>query len=179
MGGINMAKIIYKEGQEGQNRLDCIEGIEIELLNGQKALIYPKYAERALLPNEQISDWTAPVETEIEALKSEDNTYKTKQLFGLNSSAAMWVYQFWSDKYGIFYLPSLLAAMGIQRQKENIDTLAETIEGVDLLRDFTNITWSCSRFSLDAGWVLLGNISFASFGYLYSSYLAVPTVLYR
>lgn len=30
-----MARIIYKEGLEGQNRLDCIEGIEIELLNGQ------------------------------------------------------------------------------------------------------------------------------------------------
>lgn len=34
-----MAKIIYKEGCECQNRLECIEGIEIELLNGQKALI--------------------------------------------------------------------------------------------------------------------------------------------
>lgn len=33
-----MARIIYKEGLEGQNRLECIEGIEIELLNGQKAL---------------------------------------------------------------------------------------------------------------------------------------------
>lgn len=29
-----MARIIYKEGLEGQNRLECIEGIEIELLNG-------------------------------------------------------------------------------------------------------------------------------------------------
>lgn len=39
-----MARIIYKEGCEGQNTLESIEGIEIELLNGQKALIYPKYA---------------------------------------------------------------------------------------------------------------------------------------
>lgn len=35
-----MAKIIYKEGLEGQNRLECIEGIEIELLNGQNALVF-------------------------------------------------------------------------------------------------------------------------------------------
>lgn len=41
-----MARIVYKEGLEGQNRLECIEGIEIGLLNGQKALIYPKYAVR-------------------------------------------------------------------------------------------------------------------------------------
>ena len=34
-----MAKIIYKVGCEGQNELSCIEGIEIELLNSQKALI--------------------------------------------------------------------------------------------------------------------------------------------
>lgn len=42
-----MARIIYKEGCEGQNRLESIEGIEIDLLNGQKALIYPKYATAA------------------------------------------------------------------------------------------------------------------------------------
>lgn len=30
-----MAKIIYKEGFEGQNHLDCIEGIEIVLGNGR------------------------------------------------------------------------------------------------------------------------------------------------
>lgn len=29
-----MAKIIYKEGLKGQNRLESIEGIEISLLNG-------------------------------------------------------------------------------------------------------------------------------------------------
>ena len=44
-----MAKIIYKKGCEGQNNLSSIEGIEIELLNGQKVLIYPKYAERFYL----------------------------------------------------------------------------------------------------------------------------------
>lgn len=32
-----MARIIYKEGLEDQNRLECVEGVEIDLLNGQKA----------------------------------------------------------------------------------------------------------------------------------------------
>ena len=44
-----MAKIIYKEGCEGQNKLSCIEGIEIGLLNGQKALIFPKYSKEYLM----------------------------------------------------------------------------------------------------------------------------------
>lgn len=65
-----MAKIIYKKGMEGQNNLSSIEGIEIDLLNGQKALIYPKYAEKHMLTSEQISKWIAKVETEIEALSN-------------------------------------------------------------------------------------------------------------
>lgn len=175
-----MAKIIYKTGYRGWNKIEYIEGIEIELSDGQKALIYPQYDERPLLETAQISKWTAPVETEIEALKSEDNAYKTKELYNLNSSAAMWVYQFWSDKHNTpFYLPSLLATKELQRQIEDIDALAETIAGADLLKDYTGIIWSCSRFSLDAGWVLLGNISFTSFCYLDMPCLVIPIVLYR
>ena len=93
-----MAKLIYKKGLEGQNKLECIEGIEIELLNGQKALIYPKYAEKALLEKEKIHKWEAPRETEIEALVVEDTTFeKTGLLFALGSPAAMWVAKFRSD----------------------------------------------------------------------------------
>ena len=33
-----MAKIIYKESFEGQNHLECIEGIEIGLGNRRKAM---------------------------------------------------------------------------------------------------------------------------------------------
>lgn len=64
-----MARIVYKEGLEGQNRLECIEGIEIDLLNGQKALIYPKYAVRQMLSPEQIDKWDAKELTEIKSLK--------------------------------------------------------------------------------------------------------------
>lgn len=173
-----MARIIYKEGLEGQNRLECIEGIEIELLNGQKALIYPKYAESALLKSEQIGKWGAPKETEIEALKLESTSYETGQLFALDSPAVMWVAQFRSDKYGIFNLPSLLAAMELQDQKSDIDELAKTIEGADRLRDFTRYVWSCSRYGEYVGWFANGFIGFAYYNYLYRSYLAVPLILY-
>ena len=175
-----MAEIIYKKGCEGQNKLSCIEGIEIELLNGQKALIYPKYAERQMLTREQISKWSAKDETEIEALKVTDTTLATQQLFALDSPAALWVAQFHNpDKCRIFYLPSLLAAMELQHQKAEIDALAETIEGADLLRDFTSLVWSCSRCGAGYGWCANGSYGYADYYDLYSSYLVVPTILYR
>ena len=174
-----MAKVIYKEGQEGQNRLDCIDGIEIELLNGQKALIYPKYAERALLENEKISEWGATKKTEIEALKLEDTAFETIVLLSHDSPAAKWVAEFHSDKCGTFNLPSLLAAMEIQYQRNDIDALAETIEGADLLRDFTSNVWSCSRCIENYGCFAGSNSGFANVNNLYYSGLAVPVVLYR
>ena len=174
-----MAKIIYKEGLEGQNRLDCIEGIEIELLNGQKALIYPKYAERALLENEKISEWRVTKKTEIEALKLEDTGFETIVLLSYDSPAAKWVAEFYSSKCGTFNLPSLLAAMEIQYQRNDIDALAETIEGADLLRNFNGGIWSCSRSSEVGGWFVndcLGHTFYCNFCY---SCIAVPIVLYR
>ena len=140
-----MAKIIYKRGKEGQNNLSSIKGIEIDLLNGQKALIYPKYDERQMLTSEQISKWGAAKETEIEALKKTSTALETECLREIDSPAAQWVSQFKYAKYSNFALPSFLAAMEIQHQQEEIDTLAETIEGADLLRYYTSGIWSCSR----------------------------------
>ena len=174
-----MAKIIYKEGCEGQNRLECIEGIEIELLNGQKALIYPKYAERVLLEIEKIGKWGATKKTEIEALMLKDTNYETRLLITLESPAAIWIAQFRSSKHGPFNLPSLLAAMELQRQKKEIDVLAETIEGADLLRDFTSLVWCCSRCTENGGWVAFGGSGSASVSDLYGSGMtAVPLILY-
>lgn len=174
-----MAKIIYKEGCEGQNKLSCIEGIEIELLNGQKALIYPKYSEEMILPYEKRSLWEAKGMSEIEALKETDTNYETGQLFALDSPAALWVAKFRSDAHGIFCLPSLLAAMELQHQKEEIDELATTIEGADLLRDFTSNVWSCSRYVAHYCWYANGGYGYAYYIILSSSYLVVPLVLYR
>lgn len=173
-----MARIIYKKGLEGQNRRECIEGIEIELLNGQKALIYPKYAEKWMLPNDKIASWDAKETSEIEALKKEDNLWATGALLSCGSPAAEYVSNFSSDKYGIFGLPTLLAAMELQDQKSDIDELAETIEGADLLRDFTSLVWSCYRYYENYGWIANGGNSFAGYSGLYASLLAVPVILY-
>lgn len=174
-----MTKIIFKEGMEGQNKLSCIEGIEIELLNGQKALIYPRYAERMILTLEQIDEWKAKKETEIEALKVEDTYDKTTTLYGLDSPAADWVLNFQCEEFGPFYLPSLLAAMEIQHHKAEIDALAETIEGADLLRDFTFYILSCSRCGEASCWFANGNDGYANSILLFNCCLVVPTILYR
>lgn len=174
-----MARIVYKKGFEGQNKLECIEGIEIDMLNGQCALIYPKYAERALLEKEKISEWGATKKTETEALKLEDTAFETIVLLSHDSPAAKWVAEFHSGKCGTFNLPSLLAAMEIQYQRNDIDALAETIEGADLLRNFNGGIWSCSRGSDVGGWFVndcLDHTFYSNFCY---SCIAVPLVLYR
>lgn len=174
-----MAKIIYKEGCEGQNRLESIEGIEIEMLNGQKALIYPKYAEKEMFEDGKERKWDAKPVSEIEALKKTDNLWATGALFRCGSPAAEYVSNFRSDMHGIFGLPTLLAAMEVQDQKKDIDALAETIKGADILRDFTSNVWSCSRFVSDLGWIADGNVGFAGIYGLCLQNLCVPLVLYR
>ena len=175
-----MARIVYKEGLEGQNRLECIEGIEIDLLNGQKALIYPKYAEKALLPQTKVDDWRELIKTEIDALKQKYSGRDTAQLLKLGSPAAEWVNQFYSDAYATnFNLPTLLAAMEVQRQGEEIDALAETIEGVDLLKDYTKHIWSCFRQKADLCWIANGYRGFLCGNYVNDKNLSVPVILYR
>ena len=171
-----MAKIIYKEGCEGQNRLESIEGIEIELLNGQKALIYPRYAKRILLKNAKY--YSQEPDTEIAALKRTENLRATWMLVFCGSPAAEFVGLFVSDEHGTFALPTLLAAMELQYQKEAIDYLAETIEGADLLRNFTYDVWTCSRYNDVLNWMVVGSFGFADKEYSICSALAVPTILY-
>ena len=173
-----MAKIIYKKGCEGQNNLSSIEGIEIDLLNGQKALIYPKYTETPMLTSSQIDKWEAANETEVEALVVKDINSKTEALLKIGSPAAEWVSRFRSDKYGIFCLPSLIVALEIRRQREEIDELSEIIEGADLLRNCCAVVWSCSRCQGGICWSAYD--SGCSYGGLADcSHLSVPTILHR
>ncbi len=170
-----MAKIIYKEGCEGQNRLECIKGIEIDMLNGQKCLVYPKYKECKLLNDDARAEmWEAPNLTEIGALKVEDTTAATDELLSLGSPAAQHV-----RECGDYNLPSLLAAMEIWDQREDIDALARQIEGAELLRDYTLDIWSSCRYSANNAWSYFGNHGFASNYHFYVANLAVPVTLLK
>ena len=75
-----MARIIYKDGCEGQNRLESIEGIEIDLLNGQKALIYPRYRDEVLLDQKDRDRWHDAKISETAALRLRDNQAATAAL---------------------------------------------------------------------------------------------------
>ena len=176
-----MARIIYKDGFPGINRLKCIEGIEIDLFNGQKALIYPKYAECELLEEGKEDKYDGYCFTsEIEALKAQpcEAHDDTLSLYELGSPAAKHVHQFISDKHGSFYLPTLLAAMEICDQRAEIDKLAKTIEGADLLLKSCSTVWSSCRYNTNIAWHCLGSSGFANGYYFYYRYLAVPSVLY-
>lgn len=174
-----MARIVYKKGLEGQNKIECIEGIEIGMLNGQKALIYPKYLEKIMLSKGNIPFWSAIGLKEIEALKKEDNIWDTALLLRCGSPAADYINNFYSVKYGNFGLPTLLTAMEIQDQKNDIDKLSETIEGANLLCNFTNDIWTCSRYNDDLGWVAVSDFGFSDKDYLYGSGLTIPVILYK
>ena len=172
-----MARIIYKEGLEGQNRLECVEGIEIDLLNGQKALIYPKYSNEELLDPKDRDRWLDAGISEAAALRLRDNQAATAALLEAESPAARFVTKFTSERFGRFGLPTLLAAMEITEQEGEIDKLAREIDGADLLEDFSCSVWSCSRCGPYGGWNANGSNGYAGNYNLYASYLAVPLVL--
>ena len=172
-----MARIIYKNGCEGQNRLECIEGIEIDLLNGQKALIYPKYSNEELLDPKDRDRWLDAGISEIAALRLMDNQAATAALLEAESPAARFVTKFTSERFGRFGLPTLLAAMEITEQEGEIDKLAREIDGADLLEDFSSSVWSCSRYGQYSGWVASGSVGYAYGGSLDFRYVAAPLVL--
>lgn len=172
-----MARIIYKNGCEGQNRLECIEGIEIDLLNGQKALIYPKYSEEALLDLKDKDGWHDVGIFETAALRLRNNQTATAALLEAESPAARFVTKFTSERFGRFGLPTLLAALEIMDQKRGIDELARGIDGADLLENFYPGVWSCSRYDPIGGWIANGSSGCANGYFMNYRRLAVPLVL--
>lgn len=174
-----MARIIYKDGCDGQNRLESIEGIEIDLPNGQKALIYPRYRDEVLLDQKDRDRWHDAKISETAALRLRDNQAATAALLEAGSPAAEFVSKFTSERFGRFGLPTLLAALEITEQKGAIDELARGIDGADLLKDFSSCVWSCSRFSTNSGWFADGGYGFADGDYLSSRYVAAPLVLLK
>ena len=172
-----MARIIYKDGCDGQSRLESIEGIEIDLLNGQKALIYPKYSEEALLDLKDRDRWHDARVSETAALRLRDNRAATAALLEAGSPAAEFVSKFTSERFGRFGLPTLLAAMEITEQEGEIDELAREIDGADLLKDFSSSVWSCSRYLPNYGWIASGINGYATGNILNGRTVAAPLVL--
>lgn len=173
-----MAEIIYKKGYDGHKpvTLSDIEGISLELLNGETIVVFPKYKDVKFLDSEKISRYTRKDFTEFDALhvKSTDATILTDELLALESPAAKHV-----REQGAYDLPSFLAAGEIMRQRAEIDKLARTIEGADLFDDCGSYIWTCCRYSAYVAWYALGYSGFFGFSGMYYGYLAVPVALLK
>mgnify|MGYP004581260811 FL=1 len=174
-----MAKIIYKKGFEGQNKLDCIEGIEIEMMNGQNALIYPKYEELRLLNYSRIGDWDAKTLAMLQALKVENCTETMDELLEIESPAANYTRQFKSDVYGAFNIPTLFVATEIEYHSKEINDVAKTIEGADLINEYYASIWSCIRCGWDYGWVVSTYYGIVCRNNLSCPCTCVPTLVYK
>lgn len=172
-----MAKILYKKGLEGQNRIECIEGIEIDLFNGQKVLIYPKYAIAELVLNKYMDYWEEDSIKETEALRQRDCKYAMCTLLKIGSPAAKHVFQFCSDRYGFFTLPTLVAALEIAYQHKDIDALAKMVKGADLLENSAYSIWSCSRCDPCYAWAAGFSVGAAIDVRTDYQLLAVPSIL--
>ena len=172
-----MARIVYKKGLEGQNKIDCIEGIEIEMMNGQYALIYPKYADLPMADEENIKEYKELKVSEIDAMKAEDSTGATNKLIALGSPAAGFVRQFNSNIHGPYDLPTLVAAMEISSQSKDINAIAKTIEGADLIENDPEVS-SCFQatdlsmwFAYNGGFIGVTGADFPT--------TSVPTIVYK
>lgn len=141
-----MARIIYKEGFEGQNELESIEGIEISFAIGRKTLIYPKYARLAMIDNlNMFLEWESEEESIKQAYAS-DGDAENEELYRINSPAALFVSKFVTYKYGARDLPTLSVARDIIRKWKEIDEMASRIKGADLLRDrYDDNIMTCQR----------------------------------
>lgn len=171
-----MARIIYKEGFEGQNHLECIEGIEIGLGNGRKALIFPKYTKHVILnKNFDLEDWDSEEMTTKQAIAS-DGGADNEELYRISSPASMFVSSCMTDKWGMRDLPDLCLAVEIQKQRREIDRQAEKIVGADLLRENLGGIWSCARASGDSCYIALFNGTIFS-DIVCNKHICVPCVL--
>lgn len=172
-----MAKIVYKKGLEGQNKIDCIEGIEIEMMNGQCAFIYPKYADLPMADVENIKEYKEFKISEIDAMKAEDSTGATNKLIALGSPAAGFVRQFNSNIHGPYNLPTLVAAVEISCQSKDINIIAKTIEGADLIEDDPEVS-SCFQATDLSMWFAY-NGGFVGTTWVDFPTTSVPTIVYK
>ena len=165
------AKIIFKEGRESEMTIDAIKGIAIQRIDGATILVYPKYKECKLLAYERRHDWKEPEHTEIEALLEDTDKSKerTDALLELDSPAAKFVRSIGEQ----FNIPSLLTAGTIKKHCKEINTLAEQIEGADILPRGSCL-WSCLRLNASYAWSAFGYLGFFYYYGMYSTCVVVP-----
>lgn len=175
-----MAQIIYKEGFEGRNELECIEGIEIRLGSGRKTLIYPKYERLSMIDNlNMLTEWDAEDVIDVEAYAS-DGIAEDEELYRINSPASLFVSKFITHKFGARCLPTLKIAQEVADNYDQIDELSEKIEDADLLCDFIDSKskiWTCNRASFSCCYGVNAKDGSPEVLEVFKSNLCIPCVL--
>lgn len=169
------ARIIYKEGREGENVLDAVVGIAVPMLDGREVIVYPKYKECQLLKDKGVEKWKDKPVTEFEALRStRDIREITDSLIKAGSPAAKFV-----RAQGDYSLPGLREAEAVFTFRKDIDKLASSIEGADLIdRPFLYV-WSGFRGGDSYAWVASGYHGYFGAGSFYRGNLVVPVSLFQ
>lgn len=163
--------IIMKEGCQGQKpTINNIEGIAVPLPDGRQFKLMPKYKNFALLNEDRIAELNNKRYNEAQAIFNNDNKAETDEYLRLDSPAAKHVRKFEYD------LPSFTMAAAIIKFTDEINAVADTIEGADIIDEDSSVWTSCSCNTLSA-WVFDGNNGSADYDYFYIGYLAVPVAL--
>lgn len=148
--------------------LENLEGIRVPVIDGTEILLYPKYKECALLPEDKIKYWSAkgqynPLYADIDQHKATD------ELFSLGSKAAEHARQYGKD----IALPTQLLAIAYYRGR--INEISKILGG-DLLSDIDSRWWSLLRYDADNAWCVHGaNGTFYAY-YMYYSSLCLPVL---
>lgn len=160
-----------KEGCQGQKpTINNIEGIAVPLPDGRQFKLMPKYKYCALLNEDKISELKNKRYNEAQAIFNNDNKAETDEYLRLDSPAAKHVREFGYD------LPSFTMAAAIVKFIDEINAVAETIEGADII-DEDSVVWTSCRCNTNLAWFFYGNIGGAYSNYFYYGYLAVPVAL--
>lgn len=172
-----MAKIIYREGFDGRNDLDGIEGIEINY-GKRKALIYPKYTRLSMIDNfNMFLEWESEEEGIRQAYES-DGIAEDEELYRINSPASLFVSKFITYKYGGRCLPTLGVARGIAQKWGEIDNLARRIKDADLLADYYNEDiMTCQRAANNRYYAVHLKNGYVEELEVFESNLCIPCVL--
>ena len=166
------ARVIYKEGREGENTLDAIVGIAVPMLNGREVTVFPRYKMTPLLNDLRDGEkWDEKPMSEFQALRDErDIRELTDKLLKAGSPAAKFV-----RKQGDYSLPNFLIAEAILTFRDEINKLAKDIVGAEIL-DRSSL-WSAFRFSAYLAWYAYGGGGYFNFNGFCTGYVAVPVSL--
>ena len=163
--------IIMKEGCQGQKpTINNIEGIAVPLPDGRQFKLMPKYKNCALLNEDRIAELKNKRYNEAQAIFNNDNKAETDEYLRLDSPAAKHVREFGYD------LPSFTMAAAIVKFIDEINAVAETIEGADII-DEDSYVWTSCRCYARYAWIFYGYYGGAGYFNFYGGNLAVPVAL--